>query len=57
LNKKEFPMSKLQNKTAIITGAASGIGRATALLLAREGAAVTVVDINEAGGRSLCGRM
>ena len=46
-------MSKLQNKTAIITGAASGIGRATALLLAREGAAVTVVDINEAGGQAV----
>ena len=46
-------MSKLQNKTAIITGAASGIGRATAMLLAREGAAVTVVDINEAGGQAV----
>ena len=46
-------MNTLQNKTAIITGAASGIGRATALLLAREGAAVTVVDINQEGGQAV----
>jgi NAD(P)-dependent dehydrogenase (short-subunit alcohol dehydrogenase family) len=34
-----------------VTGAASGIGRATALLLAREGAAITVADLNEASGQ------
>lgn len=34
------------NKTAIVTGAASGIGRATAQLLAREGASVLAVDLN-----------
>ncbi|MCA9734945.1 SDR family NAD(P)-dependent oxidoreductase, partial [candidate division KSB1 bacterium] len=33
-------MSKLKNKVAIITGAASGIGRAAAQLFAQEGAAV-----------------
>jgi 3-oxoacyl-[acyl-carrier protein] reductase len=38
----------LQGKTAIITGAGSGMGRATALLFAREGARVLVADINEA---------
>jgi 3-oxoacyl-[acyl-carrier protein] reductase len=37
------------NKTIIITGAASGIGRATALIFAREGANVVVADINIAG--------
>jgi dihydroanticapsin dehydrogenase len=42
---------QLQQKLAVITGAATGIGRATALLFAREGAAVMVGDINEEGGR------
>ena len=38
---------QLQDKVAIITGAATGIGRATALLCAKEGASVVVADINE----------
>jgi NAD(P)-dependent dehydrogenase (short-subunit alcohol dehydrogenase family) len=38
-------------KTIIITGAASGIGRATALIFAREGANVVCADLNEAGVR------
>ena len=38
---------KLQNKIAIITGAAGGMGRAAALLFAREGAKVAVVDLAE----------
>ncbi len=37
-------MAWLQGKSAVITGAGSGIGRATALLFAREGAAVLAVD-------------
>jgi len=37
------------NKTIVITGAASGIGRATALIFAREGANVVCADINEKG--------
>jgi len=37
----------LKNKVAIVTGASSGIGRATALVLAREGAKVVVSDMNQ----------
>ena len=38
-------------KTVVITGAASGIGRATALIFAREGANVVCADVNAAGAR------
>ena len=40
----------LKDKVVIITGAASGIGRATAILFAQEGAKVVVIDINDASG-------
>jgi len=41
---------RLKDKVALITGAGSGIGRQAALLFSREGAAVLVVDVNDAGG-------
>jgi 2-hydroxycyclohexanecarboxyl-CoA dehydrogenase len=42
----------MRDKTVIVTGGASGIGKATAFLLAREGARVIVGDVDEAGGRA-----
>ncbi|WBH16442.1 SDR family NAD(P)-dependent oxidoreductase [Sphingomonas radiodurans] len=41
---------RFSNKRAVVTGGASGIGRATALRLAEEGAEVLIGDIDEAGG-------
>ena len=43
-------MGKVENKVALVTGAATGIGRATAIALAKEGAKVMVTDINETEG-------
>ena len=40
----------INNKAAIVTGAASGIGRSTAILLASQGAKVVVSDVNDSGG-------
>jgi NAD(P)-dependent dehydrogenase (short-subunit alcohol dehydrogenase family) len=44
-------LMQLANKTAVVTGAGQGIGRATALALAREGADVVCADINAATAR------
>ncbi len=41
---------RLKDKVAIVTGAASGIGRATATLFAEEGASVLLTDVNAVGG-------
>jgi NAD(P)-dependent dehydrogenase (short-subunit alcohol dehydrogenase family) len=43
-------MGKLDGKVAVVTGAASGLGRASALRFAKEGAAVVVADLNSQGG-------
>lgn len=43
-------MKELEGKGALITGAASGIGRAIALVFARAGARVVLLDVDEAGG-------
>lgn len=44
---------RLHNKVAVVTGASLGIGRATCLLLAREGATVAVTDVLEGEGRAV----
>ncbi|WP_137885786.1 glucose 1-dehydrogenase [Pseudomonas sp. 2FE] len=46
-------MKRVEGKVCIITGAASGVGREDALLLAREGAKVVLTDLNEEAGRQV----
>lgn len=46
-------MAEMTGKVALVTGAANGIGRATALAFARRGASVVLADTDEAGVRAL----
>src|SRR5260370_15859855 len=50
---REQPVTRLAGKSASVTGAASGLGRAIALRFAAEGARVAVADIDAAGGRDV----
>ncbi|MFV3077390.1 SDR family NAD(P)-dependent oxidoreductase [Niveispirillum fermenti] len=50
-------MARMQGKVALVTGAASGIGRATCEILAREGANVVAADINQAGAEETVARI
>ena len=46
-------MDRVKGKVVLVTGAASGVGREDALLLAREGARVVLTDVNEDAGRAV----
>lgn len=48
---------RLKDKVALITGAASGIGRESALLFSREGASIVVVDMNDDAGAKVVGEI
>jgi len=53
MSRAKVIMMRLKGKVAIITGAGSGIGKASALLFAREGASVVVADLNEEAGSAV----
>jgi 2-keto-3-deoxy-L-fuconate dehydrogenase len=54
---KGFTVFSLKNKSALVTGAASGIGAAIAQTFAQAGASVWIADRDEAGGRSIAERV
>lgn len=51
MQRRRDGLAQMKDKVAIITGGGSGMGRATSLLFAREGAAVAVADLNATGGQ------
>ena len=53
----ETGLNRLGGKSAVVTGAAKGIGRATAELFVREGAKLVINDVDEAGLKDLEGRL
>ncbi|HVZ70587.1 MAG TPA: glucose 1-dehydrogenase [Rhizomicrobium sp.] len=50
-------MGRVQGKVALVTGAASGIGRASALLLGKEGAIVVVTDVQDDMGKDVAAKI
>jgi NAD(P)-dependent dehydrogenase (short-subunit alcohol dehydrogenase family) len=50
-------MKRVENRVAVVTGGADGIGKATCLMLAREGAKVAVTDVQDAGGSEVAGEI
>ncbi len=50
-------MARVEGKVALVTGGASGIGRACVRLLAAEGAKIVVTDINARGGRAVAAQL
>jgi NAD(P)-dependent dehydrogenase (short-subunit alcohol dehydrogenase family) len=50
-------VSRLDGKIALVTGAAGGLGRATARALAAEGAVVVAADVDEAGARAIAAEL
>lgn len=50
-------MPRMAGKVVLITGAAAGIGAASAALMAREGARVAILDVNRAGGEAVRARI
>ena len=56
-NSTEFKPLDLSGQTAVVTGAATGIGEAIARRLALAGAAIAVVDLNMAGGQQVAGAL
>jgi len=50
-------MRRFEGKVALITGGGSGLGRASAIRLASEGAAIAIADISPEGGRETCSQI
>ncbi len=48
-----MPVARVQDKVCVITGAASGLGKCSAELLAGEGAKLVLADIDDAAGQAL----